>query len=169
MPLTTRPPASAALSLEHEEGGFRIGTFGSAVIIRFAGAPKPEQLERVYEVQQDLVNATGTKVAMVSVIFPAGLSFDEEARKKSSKLLEGMRDDILVGTQIVTKEGFFASIIRSVMMGVQAMAKPEYPTKICASIRDGAEFASEHLTAAGLPVDTEELATAVYAVARFDG
>lgn len=168
MPLTSRPPASAALTLEHEDGGFRIGTFGSAVLIRFEGAPGPEQLEHVFTVQQKLVEATGNKVAMVSVIFPAGLSFDDEARKKSSKLLAKMRDDILVGTQIVTKAGFFASIIRSVMIGVQAMAKPEYPTKICSSIRDGADFVSEHLGEAGLPVGPDELADAIYTVARFE-
>lgn len=169
MPLESRPPASIAPNLVHEEGGFRIGTFASALIIRFEGAPKPDQLNRVYLAQQELVKATGSKVAMVSVIFPAGLSFDEEARKKSSKLLEKMRDDILVGTQIVTKQGFFASIIRSVMMGVQAMAKPEYPTKICGSIRDGADFVAEQLAAHDLPVGPDELADAIRQVAEYEG
>jgi hypothetical protein len=153
------------VEIHHTEDTVRIASWERLLIMRFVGAPTIGSLRKVRDEQRALVDRVGGKVAMVSVIAPrAQIKFDDEARKSSGELLNEMKGNILVGTQIVVKQGFFGSIVRSVMMGVNMMSKPPYPTKVCSSVRDGADFVAEHLAKAGHNLMPDDIAAAISTV-----
>lgn len=146
----------------HDEETLRIAAWDRVLIMRFVGAPNVDGLRRIRDQQKQLVAKVDGKVAMMSVINPkAQIKFDDEARKTSAELLNEMKANILVGTQIVVKQGFFASIVRSVMMGVNLMSKPPYPTRICANLQEGADFVAEHLGTAGHTVMPDDIVAAL--------
>ena len=140
----------------------RAAYFGPAMLLRFVGAPTAGQLLTVRDHQRQLVDRIGGKVAMVTVVEPAmGLKFDDDARKKSATVMAEMKTNVLVGTQIILKAGFFGSLIRSVMMGVNMMAKAKHPTKIAKSLQEGADFVCTHLNEAGHAMNPDELVQAL--------
>lgn len=148
--------------IHHDEDLLRIASFDRVLIIRFVGAPSVAHLRLVRDEQSSLVDRVGGKVAMFSVITPHGsIKFDDEARRLSNELLDEMKKNILVGTQVVLKAGFFGSIVRSVMMGVNMVSKPPYPTKVCPSLGEAADFVAEHLAQNGHTLMPDELAGAV--------
>ncbi len=145
------------VKLSYQEPHFAVGHWDRVLLIRFVGAPSAEQLQRVRDEQREVVKRLG-KVAMFTLIEPrSGLNFDEKARRRSSALLAEMRGDVLCGVQIVLKAGFFASIIRSVMFGVNALGKPPYPTRVCASIEEAADFVSGELSKHGQSCTAKDL------------
>lgn len=148
--------------IHHDEELLRIASWDRVLIIRFVGPPGVDHLRRVRDQQFSLVDRVSGKVAMFTVISPRGsLKFDDETRRASSELLEEMKGNILVGTQVVLKQGFFGSIVRSVMMGVNMVAKPPYPTKVCQTLPEGADFVAEHLAQNGHTLMPDDLAAAV--------
>jgi hypothetical protein len=148
--------------IHHDEDFLRIASWDRVLIIRFVGAPGVEHLRLVRDQQFALVERVGGKVAMFTVITPRGsIKFDDEARRASSELLDEMKKNILVGTQVVLKQGFFGSIVRSVMMGVNMVSKPPYPTKVCPSLPEAADFVAEQFAANGHNLMPDDLATAV--------
>jgi hypothetical protein len=150
------------VEIHHDEEGLRIASWQRLLIMRFVGAPTLAHLRRVRDEQGRLVRRVAGKVAMVSVVVPrASISFDEETRRGSAQLLDEMKGHILVGTQIVLKGGFFSSIVRSVMMGVNMVTRPPYPTRVCSTLQEGADFVAEQLGAAGYATMPDEVVAAV--------
>lgn len=150
--------------IHHDEEFLRIASWDRVLIIRFVGPPGVDELRRVRDEQFALVDRVDGKVAMFTVISPRGsLKFDDETRRASNQLLDEMKGNILVGTQVVLKTGFFGSIVRSVMMGVNMVSKPPYPTKVCPSLSEAADFVAEHLAENGHTLMPDDLAAAVEA------
>ncbi len=152
----------ADIELLEDQASLRAAYFGPAMLLRFVGAPTAGQLLTVRDHQRVLVDRIGGKVAMVTVVEPTmGLKFDDDARKKSATVMAEMKSNVLVGTQIILKAGFFASLIRSVMMGINMMAKATHPTKIASSLEDGADFVCTHLNNAGHRISPDDLVSAL--------
>jgi hypothetical protein len=150
------------VTVHHDEELLRIASWRRILMLRFVGAPTIDRLTRVRDEQHALVRRIDGKVAMLTVVAPrAQISFDDETRRSTARLLNEMKGNILVGTQIVLKGGFFASIVRSVMMGVNLLSRPPYPTKVTADPREGVDFVAEHLSRAGFPELPDDILAAL--------
>jgi len=122
-----------------DQGAFGVATHGPVLLMRFEGPPTVAQLTEVQAQQRALrARVKGGKVCMFTTIKPStSLDFNTEARRAS----------------VVPQEGFFGSIVRSIMSGVNLAGGQRYPTKVSLSFDDASFFVGGHARAAALTVD----------------
>jgi hypothetical protein len=145
------------------DGGFGVGEHGPVLVTRFVGPPSTSQLRQVAAQHASLRGRVeGGKGCMLTMIIPSrSLEFDPDARRTSTQLLAEMGEHIISGAQVDSEGGFFGSIVRSIMSGVNLAARHRYPTGVFSSVDAAAAFTADHANRAGLGVDAAALAAAV--------
>jgi len=147
--------------VEHDLPLFAVGDWGPLAICRCVGPPIVEHLYLIREHHRKMIERF-PKIVRVTVVEPRSmLNFDDKARRTSARLQAEMHQDMLASCQVVRAPGFLSSILRSIMLGVTAMSRPPYPTRVCPSLQEAANFLSEELIRHDIPLQAPDLNEAI--------
>jgi hypothetical protein len=125
-------------------------------LTQFYGAPTVTRLNQLYEVQKPIM--TRQRYAVMSIIDPrVGKDIDGDARHRAKQISNEMEPHTIAMAFVVLGTGFFASMVRSVVAGVQLFSNQKSPWKVMADVNTGVDFVRGIVASEGKAVDVEAL------------
>jgi hypothetical protein len=138
------------------DDGVGVASCGPVFLTQFYGAPTVAKLNRLYEVQRPIM--TAQRYAVMTIIDPrVGKDIDGDARHRAKQISNEMEPHTMAMAFVVLGTGFFASMVRSVVAGVQLFSNQRSPWKVVADVNAGVEFVRSIVITEGKAVDVEAL------------
>jgi hypothetical protein len=157
------PPSSAAdaadLEILYEDEVASVGCFDDVQVYRWYAPPTVEALGAVAAVQERHAGSVGGKAAAITVVdVGVGFSLGDEERHAGIATFRKMKELLLCSAFLVEQTGFFASLARSVLFGLTAVARVGYPLKVFGDLESCVAWLDAESQKAGRrPIDREGL------------
>jgi hypothetical protein len=133
----------------HEDATLKVLTADILLGVRWYDVPKFDSLQRFRELQSRYFAGLSGKGIIVSVSDASGeLHFDSGSRDLVAALVTDAKSHLLGMAQIVIGDGFGAASVRSVLAGIQLVARPDYPLRFFADVTSARPWIEELLEAA---------------------
>ena len=143
-----------------KEDGVGIAVCGPVFMTIFFAPPTVERLNRLIVVQRK--EMTRDRHVVISFIDPGvGKEMTDQARKRAKEISDEMDPYTIANCLIVLGEGFFASMVRSVVAGIMLFSRQKHPWKVFGDIDAGLKWTLERGAQAGKAVDVEATRTCV--------
>src|SRR5438445_187344 len=104
----------------------------------------------------DLARVVGTQIGLLTVVEAEAPIPTSAAREALSSTMKSCSDVLIASAVTFEGEGFRASAVRGVATALSLMAKPPYPHKTFATVRDAARWLSSRMPGASLPPEVLE-------------
>jgi hypothetical protein len=124
-----------------------IGTWNNVVMLLLSGPPTPEQVQRVGDLLADARRDTGLGTGLVHVVRTQGVRPPSEATRQVYRDL--MRDPLtpLLASAVVIESAvaFAASLVSSIITGLELVTRHAFPTRMFAKLPAGAAWLAAEL------------------------
>lgn len=148
-----------------------IGTWKNVVMLLLSGPPTPEQVQRVGDLLADARRDTGLGAGLLHVVRTQGVKPPSEATRQVYRDL--MRDPLtpLLASAVVIESAvaFAASLVSSIITGLELVTRPAFPTRMFAKLPAGAAWLAteldKHDASFGSPDDLKRAFASTFSVA----
>jgi len=155
-----RPVSNAPdFTILYEDDVASVGCFDDVQVYRWYAPPTVETLQAVADAQGEHAASVGGKAAAITVVdVGVGFSLGEKERQAGIATFRRMKEVLLCSAFLVEQTGFFASLARSVLFGLTAVARLGYPLKVFGDVESCVAWLDDEAQRAGRrPIDREGL------------
>jgi hypothetical protein len=138
------------------DGELGIASCGPVFLTMFYGTPTVAKLNRLADVQRPIM--VNERHVVMTIIDPrVGRDIDADARHRAKQISNEMAPHTIAMAFVVLGTGFFASMVRSVVAGIQLFSNQKAPWKVIGDVDSGLEFIRGSLAGEGKVVAVEAL------------
>lgn len=127
---------AAQFVVELEERGFRLATSSCLVLILWGRDPLRDDLERISALQRALVAEHGYCVSLSVVPDKLAVKIGDGVREASADNLREFADTNLGAAVVVAQGGMRATLVRTLITGIQLIAFAPIKQRVFSSTRD---------------------------------
>jgi hypothetical protein len=128
-------------------GGIAVAAWKNVAMLLLHEPPGPDSVRRLGDLVSDLRRDTGLLVALIHVVRTEGVQPPSEETRRVYRDL--MRDPLApIGASAVVIESsssFSASLVSSIITGLELVTRPSFPTRMFAKIGAGADWLAGEL------------------------
>ena len=144
----------AELAVAYDDEGVRIACASCLVVIIWLGSPRREQMEQVTAIQRVIVAEHGYCVSLSIVQDRLSVNVGEGVKEASAENMKEFASTNLGAAVVVEQGGIRATIIRSLITGIQLVAFSPLKQRVFGSTADALGWLGAR---PGLPKDKSEL------------
>jgi len=124
---------------------------GDVVFNLYVDTPSCEDLDELSAVQRSLVERTGRRVGVLSLVEP-GLGLpSQEVRKHASELNKEVESVVAVSATVIMGAGFWMSAALSLVNTVLLIGSSTRPNRIYRDLEPGVTWIVDHIEGADVP------------------
>jgi hypothetical protein len=148
----------------HHDGVLSWLAEGRVFVNVWTATPTGRHIDAVRTAQLAAYRENG-KLGVITILRPRAVPrFDEDMRRASAHARRTLEPSYACSAFLIDEAGFLGAAVRSVLSGVHALSRADYPTKVFSDLFVAAQWTSEHLVNAGCDVDPERIVVIVQRV-----
>jgi hypothetical protein len=128
-------------------GGIAVAAWKNVAMLLLHEPPAPDSVRRLGDLVMDLRRDTGLLVALIHVVRTEGVRPpSEETRRVYRDLMRDPLTPIAASAVVIeSSSSFSASLVSSIITGLELVTRPAFPTRMFAKTRDGANWLAAEL------------------------
>jgi len=143
-------PAAAEIRILRSEASHGIACVGRTLVVHWQTETRGEAVAELASLLAGLAEQSGG-VALLQVIGERATSPDTATRSALAAMLKANETRIIASAVVFEGTGFRASVIRSIVIGISMLSRPQCPHTVFESSAAGIAWLVQHLKASGGP------------------
>jgi hypothetical protein len=137
--------AIAAWQVRHRDDHCAFASFGSVLAAFWWGDPEIEDLERLDQHQEELIEANRGGISLVVVITNLhSQRADARLRAEAIRMTQRFADRVRVHAHVVCAAGMVGSFIRAYIAGVHLVSRYKVPHRVFGSLTEALTWVLDH-------------------------